>query len=116
MKAIQLIIKNCEKLPNSIPLVRGAMFDWTGIDVSTPRSVTALGAVLWQNGLAKAPNSWSNLCEILDETPSFLYRWTIGWDVRHVLTITEDKGGFLTEVGIDEVSLEAYRLSKKLIK
>ena len=114
MSALHIIEDACEKAKeNGVAIIRGATFDRT-----SPRlRCSGLGAVLWVNALVDDPHPWPSLCRILDEGSFFLYRWTIGWDNWHVLSIYDlNKDGSMVEVGKDEVSAQARSLSRRFTR
>lgn len=119
MSAFDLITDACMEIKSKgVALERGAFYDWTNPvrGDGWPKTCNALGAVLLVRGLAKTEHAWPDSCEILNVEPFWLYRFCIGWDVRHQLVYhTEEKGGKLV-AHPDEVSGTAKKLSKALVK
>jgi len=118
MSALTIIAAACEVMRSrGVKLVRGATFDWTStVQAGLPVSCNALGAVLLVHGLECSKHARKELGHILNENPFYFYRWTIGWDNQHVLSIYDvGKDGVIFEVGKDKVSAEAKALSRRLV-
>jgi hypothetical protein len=132
MNQISYIKKSCLEMKNSgIQLVRFAMYDWTKysweeieeqkgkeqiIKIFVPKSCSALGAVLYRYNREFSLTPWSVLQKVLGVNDHWLYRFTIGWGQRTILSaaITNQSGDIVrwTE---DDVSRAARDLSKELI-
>ena len=127
MNPFTVIREACgEATLRGIRLDRGATFDYTGCRLTVkgigpwcgplPKACNALGAVLLSRGVQFSRFPWTFLKNHLDVWDHWLYRFSIGWDQRHVLQVAiTNKNGDIIDWINDDVSLMARNLSKELV-
>lgn len=131
-----LYIKESCQLLNQfgIKLCRGETFSWTGFSHQTtldqegktqdvnnkifiPKTANALGSVLFRNGKEFSITPWSDLEKILNVNSHWLYRFSIGWNQRHILSYAvTNQNGDIVKWSDDDVCIAAKSLSKEMVK
>jgi hypothetical protein len=114
-----------------IKLSRFSTYDWVGLTwekiaeqegkeqvakILIPKSCSALGAVLYRHNREFSLKPWTDLQKILDVNDHWLYRFTIGWGQRTILSagVTNQNGDIVRWIE-DDVSKIARDLSKELV-
>ena len=109
-----------EAKAKGVLIVRGPCFWWTGQGHETdalPKACSAYGAVLMHLGLWLEPGSLRAVCEHLNVSPQWIYRFSIGFDNQHQLFINAAKKDTDKPIWVaDEVCKMGLSLSKKYVE